>query len=92
MDRPSRQSGEECSFTDAIGVEVCETGHGLSENSVQFIIFYMSVGPIQTVLLKRNVSDAAALATLNSFTTVSFCRPRKNSKSITTSLSPAMLD
>ena len=50
MDRPSRQSVEECTFRYAVDVEVCETGHGLSEDHVQFFIFYMSVGPIQTVL------------------------------------------
>ena len=50
MDRTSRQSGEECAFRDAVGVEVCETGHGLSENSVQFFTFDMSVGPIQAFL------------------------------------------
>ena len=50
MDRSSRQSGEECAFRDAVGVEVCETGHGLSEDSVKFFIFYMFVGPIQDVL------------------------------------------
>jgi len=50
MDHPTRQSGEVCTFRDAIGVEVCETDHGLSEYSVQFFIFNMSVGPIQAIL------------------------------------------
>jgi len=50
MDRPTGQSGEECTFREAVGVEVCETGHGLSEDRVQLFIFYMSVGPIQAVL------------------------------------------
>jgi len=50
MDRPFRQSGEECAFRDSVGVEVCETGHGLREERVQFFIFYMSVGPIHALL------------------------------------------
>ena len=50
MDRPSRQSGVECIFREAAGVGVCETGHGLSEDRVQFFIFDMSVDPIQAVL------------------------------------------
>jgi len=49
MDRPSRQSGEECTFREAVGVEVCEKGHGLCTDRVQLFIFYMSVGPIQAV-------------------------------------------
>jgi len=47
MYRPSRHSGEECKFRDAVGVEVCETSHGISEDRVQFIIFYMSIGLIR---------------------------------------------
>jgi len=50
MDRPSRQSGEEYTFRDAVGVEVCETGNGLSENRENFLIFYTFVGQIQAVL------------------------------------------
>jgi len=50
MDRLFRHSGEECTFRDAVGVEVCENGHGLSEDLVQLLTFYMPVGPIQTVL------------------------------------------
>jgi len=42
MERPFSQSGEECAFTDAVCVEVCETGHGLSEDRMQFFIFYIS--------------------------------------------------
>jgi len=38
MDRPSRQSGGECAFLEAVGVQMCETGHGLSEEIVQFFI------------------------------------------------------
>jgi len=38
MNRPSRQSSTEFAFRDAVDVEVCETGHGLSENCVQFFI------------------------------------------------------
>jgi len=47
MDRPSRQSGEECTFREAVGVQMCETDHGLSEGSVRFFIFDMYVVPIQ---------------------------------------------
>jgi len=45
---PSVRRG--CTFRDALGVEVCETGQSLSEDRVQFFIFYTSVGPIQAVL------------------------------------------
>jgi len=44
MERPSRQSGAECAFRDALDVEVCETGNGLSEGCVKFFIFYIRVG------------------------------------------------
>jgi len=47
MDRPSRYTGEECAFRDAVGLEVCETGHGLREDRVQFFIFYMSDGQLR---------------------------------------------
>jgi len=50
VDRPSRHSGEECAFRDTVGVEVCETGHGHSQDRVQFFIFYLTVGPIKALL------------------------------------------
>ena len=46
MDRPSRQSGEERTIRDAVGVKVRETGHGLCNDRVQFFLVDMSVGPI----------------------------------------------
>jgi len=32
MDRPSRQSCEECTFRDAVGVVVRESGHGFGKD------------------------------------------------------------
>jgi len=50
MDQPSRPSCKECTFRDAVGVEVRETGHGLSNDRVYFFIFDMTVGPIYAAL------------------------------------------
>jgi len=46
MDRSSRQSSKECTFTDAVGLEVRETRHVLCNDRVQFLIVDMSVGQI----------------------------------------------
>ena len=90
MDLSASQSGEERAFRDAIGAEVSETCQGLIENRVQLLILNMAVRPINAILygsvishlvgrFKPNVSEAMALATHSSLTTVSFCRPLKNS-------------
>jgi len=50
MDRPSRQSGEERAFRDAVGVQVGETCHGLIEDRVQLPILYKGCP-------RRNVPD-----------------------------------
>jgi len=90
MDRPSRQSCEECTFRDAVNVEerepclgfvmtVCNSLYSICP-SAQLKPF--SVEPSLAILyglLKRNVSDAAALATHSSLPTISFRRPHKNS-------------
>ena len=49
MDRPTRQSGEERAFRDAVGVEVGETCHGLIEDRVQLLIFNMAVRPTNAI-------------------------------------------
>ena len=86
MDHPYSQSGEERAFRDAVGVEVDGTCHGLIEELVQLPILYTAIDLIYAVFfqamirrcvggLKRYVSEATALATQSSLTTVSFCSP-----------------
>ena len=50
MDRPNHEACEKHDFRDAIGVEVSETDHGLSHDSVQVSELYEAVGPIYAVL------------------------------------------
>ena len=49
MDRTSREAREERYFRDALGVEVNKTGHIFGKHSVQIIVSYMPVGPINAV-------------------------------------------
>ena len=50
MDCQYRQSGEERSCRDAVGVSVGETYHGLVEDSMQLPIIYMAIDPIYAIL------------------------------------------
>ena len=55
MDRPFRLACEERDFTDAVGVEVSETGHVFVHDSLQVSLLYVAVSPIYAVLRKAAI-------------------------------------
>ena len=50
MDRTSREDWEERDFGNTVGVQVSETSHGFSNDSVQFLVINMPVGTVYAVL------------------------------------------
>ena len=44
-----REAREECDFRDAVGGEVNKACHSFGDHSVQILVFYMPVYPINAV-------------------------------------------
>ena len=96
--KATQQFGEKFAFCNAVAVEVSEPDHRLGRDRVEIVVGYLTLFPIEPVLI-RAVRRAAVgtveterfghllAATESTLTTISYWRPLKNSKAITTSIS-----